>query len=792
MGALPRGVASTEGYLALAKNVPRWLPPVQFVFSRTYGDMLATCPQPPCQNNAFTDINKWLTKLSNSVKDTPLSAFSGATIHGGQEVDSSSLLTAMKNPSDKSQKATTLRKLADMINTDKKSSVVEARLNFDPASNKGREWIKAVNKFIEETPMTTNNNVFVGPKPVGTAGTAVRREWHSGYVYLTGFAADLDATADASNDVLIRNGIITASVGFLAIGLALWSIPPAMAALITTSFTICFVMGIGKLIYCDGMDSWAPISPTGSQGGFAWMVMPMMLPIIFGISLYFDVNLLAHVLLDLKATGWPTTPAMAEGSKRSYGMATFSACVYLATFGTMMLSDQPVVNQFATFMILAILFIILILQPILTPGVLLLLAPLGWYPHEFAQDRAVRLSREAQQAQGRGDMEEAEDKYKEALSLFKEARQTYRWEYASTLNNLGTLYATLHEREKGKGHLETALSLYLQSVDSFLELLSTAKPGEGMNTDGSDYYLKLSEEDKQRANNNYILTLKNSGKGFFDTGDGHRQRADVLFYLGKGRKPNLQARDVDEKSSGLTVQVEDSKKEQHVKSNFKDIQSESTIELESLEELRTATRDHLSSMLLPLTCDDNFEEELNDALAKNSKKDLMEALAKMENTQKVAGLNFLGWALRQYDAAAILESDHEMHNGEDSAKNLRAKLIEMMNKYGFGPVLEANEEQIKHREKGGACFAMNLIREGPSKKIHADPELLKKQEEEAAADTAGMLGKLKTTLIAAAGPALKEKTWELVADLNPVAASFVGMAKQVDDSGVLQGQGPMD
>merc|ERR1712167_357487 len=33
-------------------------------------------------------------------------------------------------------------------------------------------------------------------------------------------------------------------------------------------------------------------------------------------------------------------------------------------------------------------------------------------------------------------MEEAEEKYKEALSLFKEARQTYRWEYASTLNNL--------------------------------------------------------------------------------------------------------------------------------------------------------------------------------------------------------------------------------------------------------------------------------------------------------------------------------------------------------------------
>ena len=161
--------------------------------------------------------------------------------------------------------------------------------------------------------------------------------------------------------------------------LSLGSVVVAVRGIVTIGYTVCFVNGLAKLVYSDGVLDGPGFSGLTSHGGIAWLVPPTVFPIVCGIALDYDLFLIIRILEFRKAL-CSTSSSVVAGCVATGKIITAAGVIQGLAFLGLIFSREPILNQLSFYLFVSVLFDTFVVRTLLVPAIMFLLGEWNWWP----------------------------------------------------------------------------------------------------------------------------------------------------------------------------------------------------------------------------------------------------------------------------------------------------------------------------------------------------------------------------------------------------------------------------
>jgi uncharacterized membrane protein YdfJ with MMPL/SSD domain len=202
---------------------------------------------------------------------------------------------------------------------------------------------------------------------------------HEVDVYVDGTAAVAHDAVQAVYSSFPRVIVSTLAVVFVLLGCVFRSIIPPLRSVVSITFTLAVSFGLAVLVYQDGIwDSWHIRSLTAVDPEISWLVPIMSFSIIVGLALDYDVFLVTRILEFRFLEGYGHESSIAAGLDSTGGIITSAGCIMALSFGSLLGSQSPALDQWAFLVTTAVLLDTFVVRTILVP------AMMGWTGSQYS------------------------------------------------------------------------------------------------------------------------------------------------------------------------------------------------------------------------------------------------------------------------------------------------------------------------------------------------------------------------------------------------------------------------
>lgn len=194
--------------------------------------------------------------------------------------------------------------------------------------------------------------------------------------HVGGITAGYIDLADAISGKLPLVIAVVLTLSFVLLLLAFRSVVVPLKAVIMNLFSIGAAFGI--VTYVFGHD-WSSelLGLDGAQPIVSYVPL-MMFAILFGLSMDYEVFLMAHIRERFVATG-DAHEAVVEGVAGTARVITSAAMIMVSVFLAFLLSGDPTIKQFGLGMAAAVAIDATLIRCVLVPAVMALLGPRAWW-----------------------------------------------------------------------------------------------------------------------------------------------------------------------------------------------------------------------------------------------------------------------------------------------------------------------------------------------------------------------------------------------------------------------------
>jgi RND superfamily putative drug exporter len=195
-------------------------------------------------------------------------------------------------------------------------------------------------------------------------------------VYVGGATADLVDELASLGHTLPLMGLVVALATFVLLFLAFGSVVLPVKAIVMNALSLTATFGAIVWIFQEGhLSGLLHFTPTGTIDP----TMPiLMLAIIFGLSMDYEVFLLSRVRERYDATG-DNTAAVAGGLQRTGGIITSLALLLVIVVGAFSASGITFIKLMGVGMIIALVVDATIIRVLLVPATMRLLGHVNWW-----------------------------------------------------------------------------------------------------------------------------------------------------------------------------------------------------------------------------------------------------------------------------------------------------------------------------------------------------------------------------------------------------------------------------
>ena len=268
-----------------------------------------------------------------------------------------------------------------MTTPDRKGSVALVTISVDPMGTEGLHWIRAAQATLRDFSATSDY------------------EWG-----ITNMAVSMfETSAKAYKNFPIMVGVTCGAV-IVIVALIFRSALLPIRLLFTLGLTITWTYGLVSLVFCDGVLDWTGLG-LGTLGELYWVVPVIVVTIIFGLGVDYDVFLFTRVT-EYRSKGFSTIDSIRYGYYHTGSIITGAGIVMAIAFSGLMLSRQHILQHLGFFLSTSVLLDTFIVRMLLVPSLLYFLGDLNWWPNSI-----VRKKKEAENGieEEHGENEEEED-----------------------------------------------------------------------------------------------------------------------------------------------------------------------------------------------------------------------------------------------------------------------------------------------------------------------------------------------------------------------------------------------
>jgi uncharacterized membrane protein YdfJ with MMPL/SSD domain len=211
-----------------------------------------------------------------------------------------------------------------------------------------------------------------------------RSGWTAVSFHPMGANVDAEELASARFAIVVA---LTALVVFCLVGLRYRAALIPVKLFFTIALPILAVMGIGVLVFQDGVLDWTGIPSFKSQGGLVWINPLACTFMLIGFGLDYDIFLFSRIYATRKSGQFTDDRSAIVHAVATTGpvITTAGVIMALAFSGMIVQHDNPFLNQMGFTMILGVLVDTFIVRILLVPAILSMAGKLNWWPGKMPQ-----------------------------------------------------------------------------------------------------------------------------------------------------------------------------------------------------------------------------------------------------------------------------------------------------------------------------------------------------------------------------------------------------------------------
>ena len=351
---LPRGSVVTEAYVSMC---------TEFGYGKVYPYflLLEAPPNTTVLSAPFFNVAHDVVNTLSTLPGTQQADFTGIAYGDGIPIQYE-FVSDCNNPAlgptfYNSSACRGLRQAeATFVSSNRRAMLFEFTPAFDPVSKAGHTWYKRARSSL---------NYLSGK--------------HGISLYLAGMPADSWSAIESAYYWFPIMISITSAVVLLMVGLAFQSILVPIRSVLTIAITNLFVYGAATLTYQYSLLEWTHIPGLKSFGAIEWLPPLVVLPILVGCALDYDIFLLVRVH-EYRKTGLSTRDATVKGLTRTGAIISAAGILMSVAFSGLLLSNVAVINQLAFYLVFGVLFDTFVVRPLLVPSAMSFLGEANWWP----------------------------------------------------------------------------------------------------------------------------------------------------------------------------------------------------------------------------------------------------------------------------------------------------------------------------------------------------------------------------------------------------------------------------
>ena len=325
------------------------------------------------QDDVATRMSALPAKLESATSKT--TQFSGIAVLRNVRIPHELYETAMECHRIKPQCPVEVFRFIELVDErstaqDRYATYVTATLAVDPFSDEGVQWLEDARATIDRL---AKDQLLQGVN-----------------IYIQGSASIAHEAVQEVMGAFPTVIAITLLLVFLLMGGFFQSIVPPLRSVISISFTLAFVFGLGVLVFEDGILGWTHISIfENSSPEVCWLVPVMAFSIMVGLALDYDVFLVSRILEFRREEGYGHKSSIVAGLHATGGIITAAGLIMALAFGGLMLSASPVLYQWSFLITSAVLLDTFVIRSLVVPIVTGWTGSWSWWPRQLPPPRVI-------------------------------------------------------------------------------------------------------------------------------------------------------------------------------------------------------------------------------------------------------------------------------------------------------------------------------------------------------------------------------------------------------------------
>ncbi|KAH9255806.1 hypothetical protein BASA81_006207 [Batrachochytrium salamandrivorans] len=255
-----------------------------------------------------------------------------------------------------------------MVNADGNAMLITITVPFFPFASESSKYIDVVNKVVDTMILKHPQYDF----------------------YLSGTVVGFDAMQRRVVELFPRLLITTFLIVFVILGVLLRSLFVPVRLALTLIAPLCAVFGSAVLVYQKGALEWMHWVPLGRMDGFFWYLPILLLSMIIGLSLDWDVLLMSRIM-EHRENGYDIRASICKAVCETGGTISVAGIIMCLAFGGMLLSDQLMINSAGFVLTIALLLDTFVVNTTLVPALISIGDKVAWFPAKMPMENLKTL-----------------------------------------------------------------------------------------------------------------------------------------------------------------------------------------------------------------------------------------------------------------------------------------------------------------------------------------------------------------------------------------------------------------
>lgn len=255
-----------------------------------------------------------------------------------------------------------------MVNAQGNAMLITITVPFFPFASESSKYIDVIHQVVDD--MTVKHPEFD--------------------FYLSGTVVGFDAMQRRVVELFPRLLITTFLIVFVILGVLLRSLFVPIRLALTLIAPLCAVFGSAVLVYQKGALEWMHWVPLGRMDGFFWYLPILLLSMIIGLSLDWDVLLMSRIM-EHRENGYDIRASICKAVCETGGTISVAGIIMCLAFGGMLLSDQLMINSAGFVLTVALLLDTFVVNTTLVPALISIGDRVAWFPARMPMENLKTL-----------------------------------------------------------------------------------------------------------------------------------------------------------------------------------------------------------------------------------------------------------------------------------------------------------------------------------------------------------------------------------------------------------------